>query len=121
MRFLLNILWVIFGGLISFLVWILAGCLWCITIIGIPWGKKCSTLRLPRLHLSLSEPLLSGYMYFDKRALYNLKYVLNSRISMPVFSFEKSMISVFLFCNSNDLDLTIWYNNTDNRMVFVEK
>lgn len=36
-----NILWFIFGGFLSGLGWILAGCLWCITIVGIPWGVQC--------------------------------------------------------------------------------
>lgn len=36
-----NILWFLFGGFISGLSWCLAGCLWCITIVGIPWGKQC--------------------------------------------------------------------------------
>lgn len=36
-----NILWFIFGGFISGLSWTLAGCLWCITIIGIPVGMQC--------------------------------------------------------------------------------
>lgn len=44
MRILGNILWIIFGGLISALGWILAGCLWCITILGIPIGLQCFKL-----------------------------------------------------------------------------
>lgn len=36
-----NILWFVFGGLFSGLGWVLAGCLWCITIIGIPIGRQC--------------------------------------------------------------------------------
>jgi len=36
-----NILWLIFGGLVSGLSWIVSGVLWCITIIGIPYGKQC--------------------------------------------------------------------------------
>ena len=35
-----NILWFIFGGLLGGLAWIFAGCIWCITIIGIPFGKQ---------------------------------------------------------------------------------
>ena len=31
-----NILWFICGGLFSGLSWVLVGCLWCISIIGIP-------------------------------------------------------------------------------------
>ena len=44
MRVLLNILWIIFGGLISAIGWVLTGCLWCITIIGIPVGMQCFKL-----------------------------------------------------------------------------
>lgn len=36
-----NLLWLIFGGLVSALSWAVAGCLWCITIIGIPIGMQC--------------------------------------------------------------------------------
>ena len=36
-----NLLWFIFGGALSGLSWCLAGCLWCITIIGIPVGMQC--------------------------------------------------------------------------------
>ena len=36
-----NLLWFIFGGFISGLSWALAGCLWCITIIGVPYGIQC--------------------------------------------------------------------------------
>lgn len=36
-----NLLWFIFGGFIMGISWILAGALWCITIIGIPIGMQC--------------------------------------------------------------------------------
>lgn len=36
-----NLLWFIFGGALSGLSWCLAGCLWCITIVGIPIGMQC--------------------------------------------------------------------------------
>ncbi|MDQ2088079.1 YccF domain-containing protein [Herbivorax sp. ANBcel31] len=36
-----NIIWFIFGGLISALIWMLAGLIMCITIIGIPFGIQC--------------------------------------------------------------------------------
>lgn len=41
MKALGNILWFVFGGLLSGLGWILSGCMWCITIIGIPYGIQC--------------------------------------------------------------------------------
>lgn len=36
-----NIIWFIFGGFISGLLWLIAGIIWCITIIGIPYGRQC--------------------------------------------------------------------------------
>ena len=36
-----NIIWFVFGGFFNAIGWFLAGCLWCITIIGIPIGKQC--------------------------------------------------------------------------------
>lgn len=41
MRFIGNILWFIFGGFWMGLGWLAAGCLWCITVIGIPIGVQC--------------------------------------------------------------------------------
>ncbi len=41
MRLIGNILWFLFGGLVSGLTWFFAGCFWCITIIGIPIGRQC--------------------------------------------------------------------------------
>ncbi|WP_304186724.1 YccF domain-containing protein [Phenylobacterium aquaticum] len=38
MRLLLNILWLIFGGWISFLLWMLSGVLLAITVVGLPWA-----------------------------------------------------------------------------------
>ena len=36
-----NILWLIFGGFLSGLSWIISGIIWCISIIGIPYGIQC--------------------------------------------------------------------------------
>ncbi|WP_288395746.1 YccF domain-containing protein [uncultured Vagococcus sp.] len=41
MNFLGNLIWLIFGGLTGAISWFLAGCLWCVTIIGIPVGLQC--------------------------------------------------------------------------------
>ena len=38
MRFLLNVLWLILSGIWMFLAYLVVGVLWCITIIGIPFG-----------------------------------------------------------------------------------
>ena len=41
MKTLGNIIWFLLGGLISFILWMIAGILLCITIIGIPFGVQC--------------------------------------------------------------------------------
>ena len=38
MKLLGNILWFLCGGIIGGLAWIIAGCIWCVTIVGIPVG-----------------------------------------------------------------------------------
>ena len=35
-----NLVWLLCGGLISCLSWAIAGLLWCVTIVGIPWGLQ---------------------------------------------------------------------------------
>ena len=41
LRFLGNVIWVLFGGLELALMWALFGVLWCVTIAGIPVGVQC--------------------------------------------------------------------------------
>jgi len=44
MNLLLNIIWLVFGGFIVVLAYLLGGILLCITIIGIPFGIQCFKL-----------------------------------------------------------------------------
>ena len=41
MRIIGNILWILLCGIWLFLEWAIVGLVWCITIIGIPFGKQC--------------------------------------------------------------------------------
>ena len=41
-----NIIWIIFGGFCIFLQYVISGLIFCITIIGIPWGLKCFHLAV---------------------------------------------------------------------------
>ena len=41
MKTLGNMLWFLFGGLLSGLSWWIAGLLWCVTVVGIPIGRQC--------------------------------------------------------------------------------
>lgn len=44
MNLVLNIIWLVFGGFIVVLAYLLGGILLCITIIGIPFGIQCFKL-----------------------------------------------------------------------------
>ncbi len=44
MKFIGNFFWFLLTGLYSSIVWLLLGIVWCITIIGIPFGKQCFKL-----------------------------------------------------------------------------
>jgi uncharacterized membrane protein YccF (DUF307 family) len=44
MNFLGNIIWLLFGGLIAALGYVIGGFVLCLTIIGIPWGLQCFKL-----------------------------------------------------------------------------
>lgn len=41
MKFIGNLLWLIFGGIVGAVAWFIVGFLYCITIIGIPIGLQC--------------------------------------------------------------------------------
>lgn len=41
MRLIGNVLWFLFGGFLSGLSWVISGLLWCLSIIGIPYGRQC--------------------------------------------------------------------------------
>ena len=41
MRVLLNVLWIMFGGIFLSAYWALIGCILCFTIVGIPFGTQC--------------------------------------------------------------------------------
>ena len=39
-----NFIWLVFGGLELAIGYVFVGLLWCITIVGIPFGKQCFKL-----------------------------------------------------------------------------
>lgn len=46
MSFLGNIIWLIFGGIITAIAWALSGLILCVTIIGIPFGLQCFKISI---------------------------------------------------------------------------
>ncbi|ANI88763.1 hypothetical protein A9P82_05355 [Arachidicoccus ginsenosidimutans] len=49
MKLIGNIIWIIFGGFIVFLEYIVSGLLLCVTIIGIPFGLQCFKIGVASL------------------------------------------------------------------------
>ncbi len=60
MRLIGNILWIILGGFVSALGWCIAGCIWCITILGIPIGLQCFKLASISLNPFGKEVVYEG-------------------------------------------------------------
>ncbi len=72
MKLLLNIIWLIFGGLEAALGWLILGLLAHITIIGIPFGKQCfkfATLMLMPFGAEVKTR-------FDKHPIANIIWII---------------------------------------------
>ena len=67
-----NIIWIIFGGLISALSWVFTGVLMCITIIGIPFGKQC--FKIAGLSLAPFEKNVNTN--FNKHPIANVVWII---------------------------------------------
>lgn len=72
MRFLGNLLWLIFGGLVSAVAWVISGVLWCITVIGIPFGVQC--FKIAGVMLSPFGRQIS--LHFGKHPVCNVIWML---------------------------------------------
>ena len=46
MALILNIVWVVCGGLVMAVLWFLAGVLAALTVIGLPWARACFNIAL---------------------------------------------------------------------------
>lgn len=59
-RLIGNLLWILLGGLISALAWLVVGCLWCVTVVGIPVGLQCFKLSSISLNPFGKEIIYEG-------------------------------------------------------------
>ncbi len=67
-----NIIWIIFGGLITSLSWLVLGVILCITIVGIPFGKQCFKFA----GLSLSPFGKEANIDFSKHPIMNIIWLI---------------------------------------------
>lgn len=72
MSLLGNLIWIIFGGLISSIIWFITGVLLSITIIGIPFGLQC--FKMAGLVLAPFGKNVS--IYFTKHPIGNIIWLL---------------------------------------------
>ena len=74
-----NILWLFLGGIASGLMWLVSGFLWCITIVGIPYGRQCFKFAAlsfcPYMAEArfLSSPILYGSCFWHRNG--NCKFI----------------------------------------------
>ncbi|MBW4091936.1 MAG: YccF domain-containing protein [Proteobacteria bacterium] len=65
LRLILNLLWLIFGGVWMALAWMIAGVLMAITIVGLPWARSAFTIArytlLPFGFRAVPRTMLTGY------------------------------------------------------------
>ena len=84
MRIIGNIFWIVFGGLFSAIGWILAGCIWCISIIGIPVGVQCFKLS------SISFNPFGKEVEYDDSAvsfIVNMLWIIISGAELAILNF----------------------------------
>lgn len=89
MRILGNILWIIFGGLINAVGWLLLGCLYCITVIGIPVGLQCikmASITLNPFGKEISDD--GGALSF----IMNVLWFLGGGLEMALLNFVTGLI-----------------------------
>lgn len=72
MKIIGNIIWFIFGGLISAIGWLFLGLLWCITIIGIPFALQA--FKLAGLSLWPMGKVVN--INFSKHAIANILWII---------------------------------------------
>lgn len=84
MRIILNLLWLLFGGLFSALGWVITGCLWCVTVVGIPVGLQCFKFA----SISL-DPFGKEIVYDDSNGvsfLLNLLWIIFGGVEMAIIN-----------------------------------
>ena len=90
MKTLGNILWFILVGLPLGLGWVLLGVLWCITIIGIPFGKQC--FKIAGLSFFPFGKVVAGQ--FSKHIILNIIWIIFGGLELAL----GYLISGLIFC-----------------------
>lgn len=93
MSILGNILWIILGGWIIFLLYIIGGLALCITIIGIPFGIQCFKLSLlglvPFGRVIIDGPSATGTI----SVIFNILWIITFGLTIALTHF---LLAIFL-------------------------
>lgn len=98
MAFVGNLLWFIFGGIIMGFLWLLAGLLCCITIVGIPMGVACFRIA-SFAFFPFGKDLVPAEMVGEKRivgtGLANFLWCILLGLWLAI---GNALLGVFFFC-----------------------
>ncbi len=75
MSLLGNIIWLIFGGLLTGLGYILGGALLCLTIVGIPFGLQCIRLGKATLAPFGKDVVAAGETYGPLKIIFDVLWI----------------------------------------------
>jgi len=90
MKFIANLLWIIFGGIWLALAWAILGLLLCITIVGIPFGVQC----FKAARLSLAPYGKKVRLNFGKHPIMNIIWFVLLGWELAIFHF---VVAIFQF------------------------
>ena len=98
MSFVGNLLWFIFGGIIMGFLWLLAGLLCCVTIVGIPMGVACFRIA-SFAFFPFGKDLVPAEMIGEKRivgtGLANFFWCILLGLWLAI---GNALLGVFFFC-----------------------
>ncbi len=90
MKFLGNLIWIIVGGLIMWAFWVLIGIIYCITIIGLPFGKQA--FKLAGLSLAPFGKKVIREKRGATRFLFNIIWIIFGGLELAICHFIFGLI-----------------------------
>ncbi|WP_066891978.1 YccF domain-containing protein [Clostridium nigeriense] len=87
-----NIVWIIFGGFFNALGWLIVGCLWSITIIGLPIGMQC--FKMARLQFAPFGKEVVTKNDNSVNLLLNILWIIFGGLGLCI----SNLLSAFLLC-----------------------
>ena len=87
-----NIIWIIVGGFFNALGWLFIGCLWSVTIVGIPIGIQC--FKMARLQLAPFGKEIVTKNDSSTNLLLNILWIIFGGFELCI----ANLISAFFLC-----------------------